>query len=273
MPITGWTCPNCNQQVPLDHYDTDVKCGLVIHPAFAKAIVDDEAIPHYVEGALTVTMGLTCPRSRALEHSDTPVYPNPLDYNALLVGRAWDELITDSSTKIQLHGVIAGMKVSGEIDHVRRLGTDLLIEDWKNSNNNAQKFLKKEIAGGAAVKPEYRIQTSLYAELYFQQFGERATKGMIWNHYAGAPSAYNTVLIPLIYDIWPLEECLSYQPYGGDYTVLELYQQASALYTDEPISWEQLPLVGKTMAFGTKSFCDYCQVRDACFIQAQNAPF
>lgn len=270
MPIIGWSCPECKQRVPLDHYAVTT-CGLTIHPDYADAILKEHAEPHHSEGIVTVTMGLTCPRSRALESSDTDLYVNPLDYNALLIGQAWDKFITGE--KMILIGWIAGIPMAGEVDRVRRLGSDLLIEDWKHSNNNAQRFLKKEVDEGKAVKMEYRIQTSVYAELYQQMHGERPNKGMMWNHYSGAVSGLNKVLWPLIYETIPLDEALAFKPYGGSYTVLELYQQAAGLYDGSPITWDQLPLVGKTMAFGSKEFCDYCQVRDACFEQAFGAPF
>lgn len=161
MPIVGWNCPSCNQPVPLNHYETDPKCGLVIHPAYAQAILDDRAEPHHTEGMVTVTAGLGCPRSRALENSDEELFVNPLDYNALLAGQAWDNYITGE--KIILIGAIDGIPMAGEIDCVRTLScavchstgsqelqgellecsncegtgySDLLIEDWKHSNNN-----------------------------------------------------------------------------------------------------------------------------------------
>lgn len=271
MPIVGWDCPVCKARVPLDHYATTA-CGLAIHPDYAQAILDDRAEPHHSEGIVTVTMGLTCPRSRALENAeDAQLYVNPLDYNALLIGQAWDKFITGE--KLVLVGTIAGIPMAGEVDRVRRLGTDLLIEDWKHSNNFQQRFLKKDVDEGRAIKTEYRIQTSIYAELYSQMNGERPNKGMVWNHYSGAPGPSNRVLWPLIYDTIPLDEALAYKPYGGDYTVLELYQQAAQLYADEPVKWSDLPLVGETMSFGPKSYCDYCQVRTKCFEEAKGAPF
>jgi hypothetical protein len=274
MPIIGWACPACTppgKHVPLDHYLTS-DCGLVIHPDYAEAVLRDRAEPHHTEGMVTVTMGLTCPRSRALENSDEDLFVNPLDYNAMLIGQAWDNYITGE--KLVLVGKIDGIPMAGEVDRVREHQGHLMIEDWKHSNNNQLKFLKAEIAKGTAVKMEYRIQTSIYAELYSQMGdGARPTKGMVWMHYSGAHSNYNPVLVPLHYDVLPLEEALAYKPYGGDYTVRELYQQAAGLYGDEPVKWSDLPLVGKTMAFGTKEFCDYCQVRAKCFEQALGAPF
>lgn len=299
MPIVGWACPHCHKSVPLDHY-TNSPCGLLIHPDYAQAILDDRAEPHHTEGMVTVTAGLGCPRSRALENSDEDLIVNPLDYNALLAGQAWDRFITGEG-KLILRGEIAGIQMAGEIDSVRYMPcqscpksindgnlhevivcsvcegrgyTDLFIEDWKHSNNNQQRFMKKEMAEGKAVKFEYRIQTSIYAELYAQMHdGERPTRGMVWNHYSGAESGYNSVLIPLLYDFVPLDEALGYKPYGGDYTVLELYKQVAQLYGEKPITWKGLPLAGVSMAFGTKDYCSYCQVRAACMEQATGAPF
>lgn len=271
MPIIGWQCPICSKPAPLDHYAT-TDCGLTIHPDYAQAILDDRAEPHHTEGMVTVTMGLGCPRSRALEASDEPLLVNPLDYNALLIGQAWDQYITGE--KLVLLGEVAGIQMAGEVDRVRRLGNDLLIEDWKHSNNNQQYFLKTEVEKGVAIKMEYRVQTSIYAELYEQMHGERPNKGMVWNHYSGAQSSKNRVLWPLLYDTIPLEEALAHHPLDGDYTVLELYQQAAGLYADEPVKWSDLPLVGATMHFGkTNTMCDYCQVRAACTEAARGAPF
>lgn len=300
MPIIGWQCPVCNHPAPLDHYAT-TKCGLEIHPDYAQAIIDDRATPHHTVDMVTVTMGVGCPRSRALENSDEPLLVNPLDYNALLIGQAWDEFVLRRD-KLVLKGEIAGIPVAGEVDSIRRLGNDLLIEDFKHSNNNQQRFLKKEVEEGRAIKVEYKVQTSIYAELYYQmeqarfaaaqkKYGtksntvfteeqlaemrpaERPNKGMVWNHYSGAQSSYNRVLWPLIYDTIPLDEALAVKPYGGEFTVLELYRQAAGLYGDTPVKWSDLPLAGKSMMFGKQSMCDYCQVRAKCFEEAQGAPF
>lgn len=275
MPITNWWCPICNSKVALDHYVTTA-CGLKIHPDYAQAILNDRAEPHHTEGMVTVTAGLSCPRSRALEVSDENLTVNPLDYNALLIGQAWDKFITGNKMVLQGELTLPNgqvLQIAGEIDNVRRWSDELLVEDWKHSNNNQQRFIKKEIAEGVAVKMEYRIQTSIYAELYRQQHGEQPTKGLVWNHYSGAQSGYNDPLIPLMYDFIPLETALNYYPYGGDYTVAELYAQAAQLHNTTPIKWSNLPLAGETMMFGKQSMCSYCQVRDACFTQAKNAPF
>lgn len=297
MPIVGWQCPICNRAVPLDHYETS-DCGLAIHPDYAAAIIRDRETPHHTTDMVTVTMGLGCPRSRALENSDEDLLANPLDYNALLIGQAWDTFITGE--KLVLRGVVEGIQMAGEVDRVWRHGPDLYIVDWKHSNNNQQLFMKKEEERGTVIKTEYRVQTSIYAELYYQMEMERfeagllkrgykkATKesleecapperpnrGMVINHYSGAQSSRNRVLWPLVYDTIPLEEALDFRPYDGDYTVLDLYQQAAGLYADQPVAWSDLPLAGKTMQFGkTNTMCDYCQVRVKCYETAQGAPF
>lgn len=268
MPIVGWYCVHCKKETELDHFEVS-PCGLKLHPDYASAVLhnNDE---YYGHELTTVTDGLGCPRSRAIE-KDNDVYVNPIDYNPLLIGKAWDTAIGKGTHKVLVAGNIAGIHVAGEIDRVRRSGFDLLIEDWKHSNNNQQRFLKKELAEGTAVKTEYKIQTSLYAELYHQTFGERPTKGMIWNHYSGAQSSYNDVLIPLIYDVLSLDYCLNYQPYGGDYTVLNLLQQSDSYHSG--LGAMDLPLVGETMKFGSNTMCAYCQVRDACLTAAKGAPF
>lgn len=263
MPIKGWSCPHCSdKRAALDHYET-TDCGLKIHPAYAAAILHDEATNTH-GSELSVTNGLSCPRSRAIE-GQAEVYVNPVDYNALLIGRGWDTIIAQGG-KVQLRGKIAGLEITGELDNIRRLGGRLIISDWKHSNNFRQKWIKQE--GGPSM--EYKIQTSVYAELYAQMNGERPTHGEVVYHFSGAGKP--DMLLPYLYDIIPLKECLAFKPYGGQYTVLDLYQQAAPIYTGHK-RWTDLPLVGKTMAFGSKEFCDYCQVREACFTQATGAPF
>lgn len=272
--IVGFNCPICLHTVPLDHYETS-NCGLAIHPDYAQAVLHSND-DYYGKNLVTVTAGLGCPRSRAIEY-DTDVFVNPLDYNALIAGKAWDAAMEKHSdpvqTKVRVEGTIADIHLSGEIDRVRRLNGMLIIDDHKNSNNNAQRFLKTEIEKGTAVKPEYRIQTSIYAELYEQTFSERPTHGMIWNHYAGAESSYNKVFIPLLYETLPLDQCLAHKPYGGEFTVLELYRQAQQYHGEGNMMPADLPLAGASMNFGKQTLCDYCQVQKACMTLAGGAPF
>lgn len=277
MPIVGFNCPICKMVVAVDHYAVS-DCGLKLPADYATAVLraNDE---RYVSGEVTVTMGLGCPRSRAIE-ADLPVKVNPLQYNALLIGRAWDSLLEkyapENTAKVQVDGTIEGIHIYGEIDRMVELDGKLYIADHKHSNNFAQKFARE---GG--VKTEYRIQTSIYAELYAQKFGKRPHKGLVFNHYSGAPTISDDItryMLPFVYDFMPLAECLDHKPYGGDWTVLQLYQQANVY-----CQWKkggavrmealELPLAGETMSFGSKSFCDYCQVQNTCFEHAKGAPF
>jgi hypothetical protein len=261
MPIIGWKCPHCNSQVALNHYEVS-ECGLLIHPAYAAAILrDEETDPH--GDRTTVTSGLSCPRGRAIEAA-AAVYVNPLEYNALLLGRAWDAIVAGDE-KIQLKGEIAGITIEGELDNIRRLEVMLILSDWKHSNNFRAKHIKAEGKPSA----EYQIQTSMYAELYFQMHGERPTHGEVVYHFSGAGKE---VLLPFQYPLWPLDDCLAYKPYSGQTTVRELLQQSERFYKGE-VGWEQLPAVGMGMSFGTKSYCDYCQVKDTCMTQLRGAPF
>jgi hypothetical protein len=290
MPIIGWDCPICKHQVPLDHYDT-TGCGLAIHPDYAMAVLHSND-DYYGKDLLTVTAGLGCPRSRAIEY-DTPVYVNPTDYNALLIGKAWDNHLEKYApplqTKIRLDGTIEGLSISGEIDRVRKVGEFLTIEDHKHSGNFQQKWVKKERdeaakEGKSPVKMEYRIQTAIYAELFAQQFGERPTRGIIWNHYSGAAQyGPEGVLLPIAYDLPDLATCLAHKPYGGEFTVLELYRQAAGYHAApakvsinggvDVAAAFALPLAGASMSFGAKTMCDYCQVQKACMAAATGAPF
>lgn len=274
MPIIGFNCPVCKRPVALDHYAV-TDCGLKIPADYATAILHDQD-DRYVTDEVTVTAGLGCPRSRAIER-DIEVLVDPLSYNALLIGRAWDQLMEkhapEGTAKIELEGIIEGIHIFGEIDRVAVYGDKVLIIDHKHSNNFAQKFAKKE-----GVKLEHKVQTSLYAELYAQQFPgkPRPTHGLIFNHYSGATAE---PLTPFIYDLMTVAECLAHKPYGGDFTVLELYQQAERYF-----AWKkgtgalrcdvfELPLAGVSMKFGAKSMCDYCAVRAPCMEAAGGAPF
>src|SRR5262245_27608871 len=120
MPITAWYCQSCKRAVPLTHF-SDTPCGAhVVHPDYAEAVLhgnDD----YYGLDKVTVTSGLGCPRSRAIEEQCN-VTVNPLDYNALLIGSAWDSYMAtfapEGNRKIRVQGVIAGIEVHGEIDQL-----------------------------------------------------------------------------------------------------------------------------------------------------------
>lgn len=274
MAIIGWYCIKCRGRVPLDHF-ASTSCGLVIHPDYAAAVLasDDE---YYGTGLVTVTGGLGCVRSRAIER-DKDVFVNPLDYNALVVGSAWDMMMQSCAptrqVKVRVDGVIDGIAIAGEIDRVRRVGGDLYIEDHKHTNNFQYKWLAEE--DGPRV--EYIIQTSIYAELYDQTFGERPAMGVIWYNFSGGNSdSRKPPLMPKIYRLMDLADCLGHKPYGGDYTVGEIYHQAAGYYQQGDgvkVDAFDLPLAGESMSFGSKSYCDYCQVRETCFTQAKGAPF
>lgn len=278
MPITAWNCPICSEVVALDHF-AESACGLKVPADYATAILHDND-DRYISDAVTITVGLGCPRSRAIEES-VAVAVDPLEYNALLIGRAWDQLLEkhapEGTSKIIVDGEIGGIHIYGEIDRLIEYNNEIIIIDHKHSNNWAQGYAKKE-----GVKMEHRVQTSIYAELYAQKFRKRPTRGLIFNHYSGAPGGSLDVekyLLPFVYPLLPVSACLEFKPHGGRYTVLELYQQADAYEkwktTDGVVRVEafDLPLAGESMAFGSKSFCDYCQVRAACFEQAKGAPF
>lgn len=272
MSITAWSCPGCKKIVPLTHFN-ETQCGLVVHPDYAEAVLhgnDD----YYGLDKVTVTSALGCPRSRAIEEQ-CDVAVNPLDYNALLIGTAWDVHLAsyapEGDRKIQVQGIINGIMVHGEIDRLRKVQGYLTIEDHKHGNNFQYKYAKE-------AKPEHILQLSLYAELYSQVRGVRPTHGTIWNHYSGANKKDAPPLRPFTFLLWALEDCLAYKPYNGEYTVAQLFKQV-ALYqagkTDQGVrlSALELPLVGETMSFGSASYCDYCQVRSVCFTAAKGAPF
>lgn len=272
MPITAWNCPHCKRDTPLTHF-SDTPCGLVVHPDYAEAVLhgnDD----YYGLDKVTVTSALGCPRSRAIEEQ-CEVTVNPLDYNALLIGTAWDlhlaAFAPDGDKKVQVHGVIAGLDVWGEIDRVRKIGGYLTIEDHKHGNNYQYKYVTEP-------KAENVIQLSLYAELYAQVYRQRPTHGSLWYHFSGANKKDMPPLKSFTFLLWALEDCLAFKPFDGDYTVEQLLKQV-ALYqagkTDKGVrlSALELPLAGETMHFGTKDYCDYCQVREICFRAAKGAAF
>lgn len=277
MPIVGWFCPVCKREVALNHFENTV-CGTGVHPDYANMVLhsNDE---HYTTGRnlVEVTGGIGCPRSRALERSDEPLYVNPLEYNAMMIGKAWDKQLENAAPKelckVEVSGELVGVMVHGEIDRVRTVYDSetrsyLCVEDHKHGNNFAKKFVEKE-----GVKLEHKLQLSIYAYLYGKQFGETPTHGIVWNHYSGAASSDpKSVVLPFVFLIMDITECLNAKPYNGEFTVAELYRQAAQV-AEGSVSWTDLPLVGKTMSFGSKSYCDYCQFRAKCFMQDTGAPF
>lgn len=274
MPIVGWNCPVCKRKVPLTHYQ-DTVCGMSIHPDYADAVLhgDDD---YYGTDLVTVTNGLGCPRAKAIE-VDADIHVNPVEYNAMLIGKAWDKhmekFASPMNAKIEVRGTLAGIQVAGEIDRIRECtdgtNTFLVIEDHKHGNNFAQRFAKKE-----GVKLEHKLQLSMYGYLYSKMYKVQPTHGAIWNHYSGAPAgkAIDGYIMPFVFLLMDITTCLNTKPHNGQYTVAELLQQ-TAQRVEGDVRWEDLPLVGQTMSFGQVSYCDYCQVRDTCFTQAKGAPF
>lgn len=257
MPIAGWRCATCKQEVPLDHYQV-TRCGLNMHPDFAAAVYLDRLSQESRKG-VRVTNGLGCPRSNAIIAVEN-LFVDPATFNAQITGTAFHALMEGASvdsinSEVLVHGVIQGISLSGKIDRVRKIGEVLICEDFKHGNDFARKY--------AQLKPEYIVQVSIYAELYAQQFGERPAGGVIWRHFTGSPP-----FVPFTFKLWDVEQCLAHKPYGGMYTVGELYTQAAS-----ETAWQDLPLAGSSMNFGSKSFCDYCEVRTVCTEQATGAPF
>jgi hypothetical protein len=252
-------------------------CGTHIHPDYAQAVLHADDDYHGV-GKVSVTGGWSCPRARGIEAA-ADVYVNPLDYNAMLIGSAWDAAMEKyappAQRKLQVAGELAGVEVVGEIDRVRYIEDEsgsvyLCVEDHKHGNNFAHKHAK---ANG--VKLEHKLQLSIYGYLLGLVEGQRTpTHGIIWNHYSGALAGKtpDSLVLPFVFLLMPILECLNAKPFGSSYTVAELYQQAARNVSGE-VRWQDLPLVGETMSFGKSSYCDYCQVRDACFTQAKGAPF
>lgn len=257
MPITAWNCPGCKRVVGLDHYST-TNCGLTVCPAdYAVAVLNDRAVHDHLSTA-RVSNGTGCPRGSKLLTTEN-VTVNPLDFNLALTGVAWHALMATAdpaTAEVIVSGTIDGVMLTGHIDRViKRSNGDVVISDHKHGNDFARKY--------AELKPEYIVQVSIYAELYAQTFGVRPIGGVIWRHFASSPP-----FIPFAFKLWDVVACLAHKPYGGQFTVGELYHQAAS-----GVSWRDLPLVGATMAFGSKSFCDYCEVRTACTEAATGAPF
>lgn len=269
MPIVGWTCHRCGgRQVPLDHFATTA-CGESIHPDYAAAVLADRS-NQYVTKAVRVSHGLGCVRKVGIEEYED-YYADPLDFNAPLTGTAWHSLMEEHAeiAEVEVKGVIAGIKVNGKIDRLRwvppLLGTEreLVIEDWKHSNDFSMRYKK----GEAAI--EHVVQGSIYGELWRQQTGGRIERGIIWHH--GSTSG-KEALVPAAYTLLAIEDALKVKPHNGPLTVLELLQQADALFHKD-MKWQQLPLVGDSMMFGAKSMCSWCAVQPVCMEAHGGAPF
>lgn len=260
MPLSGWDCPVCHDhKAPLDHYAKS-SCGESIPADYVGAILKGRS-ERYSKGEVTVTVGLGCVRQRAIEAAE-PTFPDPLSMNSMLTGTAWHSLmeygsVDPTNTEVEVAGVIDGLPMRGKVD--RLLPPDA-IADHKHQKDSARKYLK-------GAKPEHAAQLAIYAELVQQSKGWRPTRGIIWYHDAAAGFA------PMVVDPLPtLDAALTYRPFGGEFMVRELYQQAAEFYAGRK-KWEDLPMAGESMRFGVQSMCNFCPVRDACFIQNRMAPF
>lgn len=274
MPITAFKCSVCHTaKVPLDHYAT-TNCGLAIHPDYVAAVLGEQE-DNFPDGKVRVSAASSCPRSAAIMATED-VTVDPLAFNAMLTGTAWHQLVatygmmsqpgqgvTEAQrlVEVEVEGVIDGIAMRGHIDRLLRHNGQLVIADWKHANDFARKYLKD------AAKPEHICQTSLYAELYAQQHGERPARGVNWYHFTSSPP-----FVPMWYDLWPVDKVLAHKPYQCEYTVGQLLHQA-ADFAAGKVRWQDLPLAGASFQFSGKSACDYCACYDSCQIQATGAPF
>lgn len=266
MPIAQWICAGCGgREVPLSHF-AETACGERIHPDFARAILIDRN-SQYVQKAVRVSHGLGCPRRAAIEESE-PYAVDPLEANAPLTGVAWHALMESAAPanyrEVELTGTIAGVKVSGKCDRIRKLSDGATaIEDWKHVNDFNVKHLK------AGAKLEHQVQTSIYAELAAQSGWIRPTVGIIWYH---GSTGGKDALTPHRFGLMGLDTALAARPYECEYSVQELLKQAASHYVDG-VRWQDLPLAGKSIKFGSKTGCDYCGVRSVCWTADKGAPF
>lgn len=253
--------------MPLDHFE---QCGHV-HPDLAAAVLADSQKKR-AEG-VHVTSAIGCPRKAAIE-SQVDVRIDPSSYNSILGGTAWHKLMETASDKpelceVEVRGVIAGVELVGVVD---RLHPPTAISDWKVTSEWAEKWLNKPKDEGGGMKAEHLCQLSVYGELVEQTLGWRPTHGVV-NY-----RTHKTVL-PFAEKLWPLEQVLEFRPLQGDFTVRELIGQLDRFYQWQNqtgalrCEWYELPLVGETQKYGTKSACDYCSVREVCYTQAKGAPF
>lgn len=260
MPIVGFFCGKCRANVPLDHFD---QCNHV-HPDLASAVVADSR-KERAEGA-HVTSAIGCPRRGAIEAS-VDVHVDPATFNPILGGTAWHKLMEMTSShpelcEVEVRGVIEEVELVGVVD---RLHPPTAISDWKVTSEWAEKWLKETKDKGGGMKAEHLCQLSIYSELIEQSFGWRPTHGIV--NYRTHKS-----VLPFAEPLWSLEQTLEFRPLGGEFTVRELVQQLGEFH-QERASWSSLPLAGQSQIYGTKTACDYCSVREACYTQAFGAPF
>lgn len=262
MPITQWFCPSCCHPVGFDHFELTA-CGGV-HPDYARAVLRDvQTTAAERRGRVGVSNAMGCPRSRAIQEVEE-VAINPLEYNAVLTGTGWHSMMAGDhpDSEVEVRGTINGIELTGHIDRVRRDESGiLLIEDWKHTND----YARKTITDLKEPKPEHVVQASIYAELYNQTFDEMPKGIVVWYHFtAGKPP-----MIPKRASVKPIEECLNVYPFECDWSIGELYQQLQVPVED----WRDLPMVGESQKFGTKTMCDYCWVRMTCWEADKHAPF
>lgn len=280
MPITDWWCAAHKAEVPLDHFEHCTYC----HPDFTAAILTDRAIQADRSG-VRVSSASACPRKYAILATED-VAVDPLSFLQAMKGTAWHAMMEESvyqqvadkneplpngtGAEIRVAGEIAGITLTGTIDRVLLRDGKLIGQDIKTGKDAREVFIRGgksygKVMTGQGAPIEYKIQLSIYAELYRQQFGQAWDAAEIWwtllNHWC-EPVA-----------IIPVEQCLAHHPYDSEFTIAEILAQAQQV-ADGAVKWQDLPLVGKTFAFGPKfTGCDYCEVRDKCWTQAQGAPF
>jgi len=267
MPIAHWICAGCGgREVPLTHF-AETECGEKVHPDYCTAILNDRE-GQYVKGAVRVSHGLGCPRRAAIEEAEQ-FSVDPLELNPPIKGTAWHAFVEAAAPRdyaeLEVEGTISGVKVRGKIDRLRKLPSgDWAIEDWKCISDFQIKYRKLD-----GVKLEHRIQASIYAELLDQMGRERPTVGIIW--YSSSVGGKDA-LMPAKFDLMPLSEALNSRPYDCEFTVLELYRQAASHYEDG-VRWDELPLAGSSIIFGSKTACNYCTVQSICTEADKGAPF
>jgi hypothetical protein len=75
-----------------------------------------------------------------------------------------------------------------------------------------------------------------------------------------------------VYDLWSVNQCMTYKPFDGELTVGDILHEAR-LFATGAVRWQDMQLVGQQFNFGGNTACDYCTVRETCLIEAQGAPY
>lgn len=253
MPINAWICRGCGgRKVPLDHFAT-TECGeSVCHPDYAAAVLADRT--KQPSGKVRVTNGLGCPRRSAIEAAEDYAV-DPLDLLPSVSGVAWHAWVEQGGSaetnEVAVSGTVDGVPVQGTVDRIRTLPSgECVIEDHKSMDTLT--YYKE-------AKEEHVAQMSVYAHLY-----GRVTRGIIW-------AKTHKKMVPFSAELWPIEQVAAFKPYGGEYTVAELYAQSYEAVGGKP--WKDLPLAGQSMRFGVKGMCDFCNVREDCTVAAMGSPW